>query len=54
MKRDEYVRHVEDDAVLSSNTTFNDGADAKFVKDKCCEGCCMSFELEAFIIGGRK
>jgi hypothetical protein len=54
MKTDEYVRHVKDDAMLSSNTTFNDWTDAKFVKDRCCEGCCLSSELEAFIVGGRK
>jgi hypothetical protein len=53
MKTDEYVRHVEDDAMLSYNTTLYDWADARFVKDKCREGCCLSSELEGFIVGGR-
>ena len=34
--------------------TCHDWADAQFVKDRCHEGFCLSSELEAFIVGGRK
>ena len=53
LQNDGCEKHTNDGSKLSSNTTFNDWTDAKFVKDKCTLGCCLWSDLDSFILGGR-